>query len=562
MRGFSREKQPHHISRNGSEKGRRLVHLSGPRPDAVVIGSGFGGTLAAYELVRAGMRVAMLERGDWVARGAHNSDLTGQWNERDGYSTETPYHLEGDVRKKIGAFHCVGGPSVFYGGVSLRMREDDFRAHPEISGELRWPFDYADLEPHYEIVERLLGVSGDGGDPTSPPRRRPLHPPHLDLSSTSRALWDAARRLGMRPFRLPLAINGGHDEERETCTACGVCDGFACAIGAKNDLASALLPHLVARGLMLHTNTVAVALEAGGGRVTRVHAVDRLTGERVSIEADRFVLAGGALASPHVLLTSGLEKLNPAGEHVGRHLMRHCNGIVVGASGPPAGQALEFRKQIGVHDFYFGDPAAADVPGPLGAIQQVRATQIALLMVRLPRRVKAALNPVLERMIGFIVIAEDQPSYENRVFVDWSRTDRYGLPLARIHHRHTPRDLAARRALSRRSEEILREAGCAFTLRVPVGTFSHGLGTVRMGEDPSLFPVAPDGRFRGTENLWITDGSVFPTSAAVNPSLTISANALRVAAAVAADRSAESARPPAPRRVARVAGLHPEASEV
>src|SRR5262245_26152024 len=99
--------------------------LSRRAPDAIVIGSGFGGTLAAQALVEAGMRVLMLERGDWVARGEHNRDLTGHWNERDGYSLETPYHVEGDARKRMGAFHCVGGPSVFYGGVAMRMREDD-----------------------------------------------------------------------------------------------------------------------------------------------------------------------------------------------------------------------------------------------------------------------------------------------------------------------------------------------------------------------------------------------------------------------------------------------------
>jgi choline dehydrogenase-like flavoprotein len=288
---------------------------------------------------------------------------------------------------------------------------------------------------------------------------------------------------------------------------------------------------------------VALSLEVERGRVTRALAVDRITGTQLSFAADHFVMAAGALATPHLLLASGLERLNPAGEHVGRHLMRHCNGIVVGASGPPAGEASEFRKQIGIHDFYFGDPSASEVSGRLGAIQQVRATQIALLMAPLPRRVKSALNPVLERLIGFIVIAEDQPRYSNRVFLDRHHRDRFGRPLARIHHRHTPRDLAARRALSNRGDEVLKEAGCAFTLRVPVSTFSHGLGTVRMGEDPKLFPVSPDGCFRGTDNLWITDGSVFPTSAAVNPSLTISANALRVAhGIVSADRWEEAPR--------------------
>lgn len=518
------------------------------RPDAIVIGSGFGGTLAAAELVGAGMRVLMLERGDWVPRGPHNQDLTVRWSERDGYSLETPYALEGDTRKPMGAFHCVGGPSVFYGGVALRMREDDFLPHAEVAGDLRWPFGYHDLEPHYERVERLLGVQGDlAGDVTAPRRRGALPPPHLELSDTSRVLWDAARRLGMNPFRLPLAIQASPGDGRPACHGCGICDGFACGTGAKNDLASAVLPGLAARGLTLRPNTVVVSLETSGARVSRVWCVDRVTGERLSFAAERVVVAAGALATPHLLLTSGLGRLNPAGEQVGRNLMRHCNGIVVGCSAPPAGREDEFRKQMGVHDFYRGDPGASDVVGRLGAIQQVRATQIALLMAPLPRALKAALIPTLERVVGFIVIAEDQPRFENRVYLDPSRTDRFGRPVARIHHRHTGRDLAARRALSRRAAEILREAGCAFTLRVPVGTFSHGLGTVRMGEDPALFPVSPDGRFRGVDNLWITDGSVFPTSAAVNPSLTIAANARRVAARIAADEAKGLPQRAAPR---------------
>jgi choline dehydrogenase-like flavoprotein len=116
------------------------------------------------------------------------------------------------------------------------------------------------------------------------------------------------------------------------------------------------------------------------------------------------------------------------------------------------------------------------------------------------------------------------------------------MPLARIHHRHTARDRAARRVLARRAAQILREAGAPFTVSKPIKTFSHALGTLRMGEDPLRFPVTPEGRFRGVENLWITDGSVFPTSAAVNPSLTIAANALRIGGLIAADDSAARTR--------------------
>ena len=515
--------------------GRRPLPSIHPRYDAVVIGSGFGGTMAAYALVRSGLRVLMLERGDWIERGSQNGELFSlRWEERPGYSTDTPYAVRGESRSEMGAFHCVGGPSVFYGGVSLRFREDDFRGHPDVTGDVRWPLEYGDVEPFYDQAERLLGVSGDvGDDPTSPPRRFSLPPNPMELSATSRALVDAARRLGYSPFRLPMALNVNGADGRARCTACDVCDGFACAIGAKNDLATAVLPSLLHRGLVLRPNTVAVSLVTRGDRILAVDCVDPVSGEALRFQADHFVLAAGALATPHLLLASGLERLNPAGDHVGRHLMRHCNGVVAGASTPPLGEVDEFRKQIGLHDFYFGDPSFGEPSGKLGAIQQVRATRIALSMAPLPAAVKERIQPLLERVVGFIVIAEDQPRHENRVHLDRRRTDRYGRPAAAVYHRYTPRDLAARRILARRAAEVLREAGCAFTFRVAVPTFSHGVGTVRMGEDPERFPVAPDGRFRGVRNLWVTDGSVFPTSGAVNPSLSISANALRVAAALA-----------------------------
>ena len=498
------------------------------RWDVIVVGSGFGGSMAAHGLVQAGLDVLMLELGPWIDRGPSQRAWSVCWNDRAGYSQDPGYRVEGESRKQIGSFHCVGGASLFYGGVALRMRERDFAGYDGVAPGLSWPFAYRELAPHYDEAERLLGIIGDdGSDPTAPPRGRPVPKPLMDLSPTSRALEAAALRLGMHPFRIPLAIDRGPDP----CEGCCACDGFVCE--RKNDLATAVLPRLQQAGLHVRPDTVVRRLFAEGARVVAVDAVDRNSGERLRFEADRFVLAAGALATPQLLLASGLNHRSPAGETIGRYLMRHCNGIVLGAGPPSIGDPDDFRKEIGIHDFYFGDPGDSRAPERLGVIQQLRATRIALALAPLPASVREALNPVASRLLGFIVMAEDQPRASNRVELEPLKTDRFGRPRARVHHRHTERDRAARRALAKRAREVLIEAHAAFTVTLPVTTFSHAMGTVRMGENPSRFPVAPDGRFRGVENLWITDASVFPTSAAVNPSLTIAANALRVAAGMA-----------------------------
>ena len=499
------------------------------RWDVIVVGSGFGGLMAAYPLVRAGLDVLVLELGPWVERGPSHRDWSVCWSDRAGYACQPGYEVEGESRKRIGAFHCVGGTSLFYGGVALRMRERDFDGYESVAPGIRWPFEYGDIEPHYDTAERLLCIRGDdGSDPTAPRRGSPLPPPTVPLSGTSRAIEAAAKRLGLHPFRIPLALDRG----RGACEACGACDGFVC--DRKNDLSVTVLPQLLEAGLEVRANTVVCSLLTNGDRVVAVKAVDRLSGERLRFDADRFVVAAGALATPQLLLASGLHHRSPAGYAVGRYLMRHCNGIVLGGAPPTAGDPDDFRKEVGIHDFYFGDPEDGEFPDRLGVIQQLRATRIALSVAPLPARVREALNPFASRLLGFIVMAEDQPRARNGVWLEPQNADEFGRPRARIHHRHTPRDRRARRALVERARQVLLEAHAAFTVAMPVTTFSHALGTVRMGEDPRRFPVAPDGRFRGVANLWITDASVFPTAAAVNPSLTIAANALRVASGMAA----------------------------
>jgi choline dehydrogenase-like flavoprotein len=499
--------------------------------DAIVVGSGFGGCMAALPLVEAGLRVLMLERGGWVERGPHNWEDDGPFVRTPHYITDGGYSLRTRLGWRAqGICTCVGGPSVFYGGASFRFREADFRPPSQIIAEsgARWPLAYSDLESYYASAERILGVSGEAGiDPTEPPRSNPFPAPAPPLAEPSRRILAAATDLGLHPFPIPMAI------DHQRCASCTTCDAFACAISAKNDLATSVIPRLVAGGLVLRPLTVAICIETSGNRARSLTAMDAASGERLQFSADRIIIAAGALATPHLLLASGLDRSNPAGHAVGRYLMRHCNAMMYGYFAAPPNPEEVHHKQLAIHDFYFGDDRVPDL-GKLGNIQQVMAPPVSLIRAMLPRALHAGATALVSNLTGLLAIAEDQPSAANRVVLDTSRTDRFGLPAARISHRYTRRDLAARRALLYRARQILRRAGARFTVTWNVNTFSHAVGTVRMGDDPATAPLDSDCRYRGLDNLWVTDGSVFPTSAGVNPSLTIAANALRVGRIVAA----------------------------
>jgi choline dehydrogenase-like flavoprotein len=498
--------------------------------DTIIIGSGFGGTMVAHELVNAGERVLMIERGDWVSRGPENWQAEGVGLRGPHYSRDTPYEVSTDYgHSKAGAFACVGGQSVFYGGASLRMREGDFTRDPEIVGDsdAEWPYDYAALEPYYTRAERLLRVAGTGGqDPTEGFRSAAYVQAPAELAPISRRIEGAAKRLGLHPFRLPLAIAYPSDDG-DGCVLCRTCDGYACAVDAKNDLATRVLPDLLAKGLQLSVNTVAVRLATRGTRIVGAECVRRDTGERLRLTARRYVLAGGALASPHLLLASGLDRLNPGGGVVGRYLMRHDNAVVFGIFRQRPNPERVFDKQIAIHDFYFGHPSIRTPAGKLGGIQQLTPPQD-LVRAHLGGALGAMAGFGVGFMTGMLCIAEDQPRFDNHVSLDPFVRDRFGLPRLRVHHRYSRRDAAARGALIRKAREILREAGALLTAVHPIDTFSHAVGTVRMGIDPTRSALDEQCRFRGVDNLWVVDGSFMPRSGGVNPSLTIAANALRV----------------------------------
>jgi choline dehydrogenase-like flavoprotein len=499
--------------------------------DALVIGSGFGGALAAHAMVRAGWRVTLLERGPWVKRGEENWLPESVGGLGPYFSMDTAWRdLSRPTPKPVGTYHCVGGPSVFYGGVSLRFREADFHPVPEIDGNsaATWPFDYAELEPWYGAVERIIGVAGTSGvDPTEPARSSALPGAPLPLAPISERIATAARALGYTPFPLPLAIHTGQATGRNTCIACGSCDGFACAIEAKNDLATAVIRPLLLEGLDLRTNIAVTRLEHDGGRISRVHGRDTSTGAPVTFAAPQVILAAGALATPQLLLGSGLQQVNPAGDAVGRYLTRHKNEILLGMFPRQPDPDRQFHKQLGIHDFYFGDPNA---PGGLargGGLQQLPTPPIALARDGLPWLLKP-LARFVGHLTGLLVIAEDQPRAENRVTLAGGE-DEHGLARVDITHHYAARDLAAAAMLREHAVKILKRAGAWHCYRHVIDTYSHALGTVRLGVDPRTAPLDAEHRFRGIDNLLVVDGSALPRSAGVNPSLTIAALSLRAA---------------------------------
>jgi choline dehydrogenase-like flavoprotein len=514
----------HRPSESGALAGTRREY------DAVVVGSGFGAAFAALPLVRAGARVLMLERGPWVTRGPWNWEAQGSFDLTPYKASEVPFRVRaGGVSPVMHGCSCVGGASVFYGGVSFRLRTHDFEPRDEYArAGAAWPLRYPDLEPYYAKAEEILGVGGEAGaDPSEPPRSGPYPHAAAPLSPTSRLIAGAARSCGLTPFPLPLAINHTNGP-RVPCQSCPTCDTFACAVSAKNDVATAVLPELLRRGLELRPRTLVTGLKVRGGRIAEVEAVDTAAGRRVSFRTGLVLLGAGALSSPHLILASGLAARNPAGDAVGGYLTRHCVAIVYGLFPRLPDEGQLFHKQVGFHALDSSGDRPAGPDRPVGSIQQVQSPPVGLVRARLPVSLNGLVPALVKRATGLLALAEDEPRAENRVSIDRQRTDHFGLPQMVVTYRESRRDERARDALSRRARAVLREAGAVLFYRHVVKTFSHAAGTVRFGEDARKAPLDPWCRFRGLSNLFVVDASALPTSGAVNPSLTIAANALRV----------------------------------
>ncbi|MBY6136697.1 GMC family oxidoreductase [Nocardioides marinus] len=486
--------------------------------DIVIIGSGMGGATMAAALAPSGRRIVILERGEALADTPAARDDIAIF--RDGVFRPKEQWLDGQGQPfNPGNYYCVGGNSKFYGAVLLRYRAEDFAEMRHLGGiSPAWPVTYAEFEPWYQAAEEMFQVAGAAGqDPTEPLHSGPYpRPPVADEPSIAR-LRGHLERAGVTPSSLPLGIDIQEWLERAKTPW----DAFPDTTGAKKDAQTVPLQKALSHpNVSLETGCLVERLEADAdGWISRVLYTQGGTAR--TLEPQLVVLAAGAVNSAALLLRSGDDArpdglANSSGQ-VGRNFMNHnCTAVI--ALHPFRQNTAVYQKTLQFNDFYLsGGPENA----PLGNVQLLGKISANILAAQsgLPRWLAGM---IARRSVDWYVMSEDLPDPESRVTVeggrirlDWKRSN------WRTHE-----------ALVKRAKEVFRKAGYplvlsrAFDRRTP----SHQCGTARFGADPRQNVLDLYCRSHDHSNLYMTDASFLPSSAAVNPALTIAAQALRAGA--------------------------------
>jgi choline dehydrogenase-like flavoprotein len=473
-----------------------------------------GGTFAAG-LAASGAKILILERGERLADTNAVRDARAIFQQ--GVFRPQESWLDGAGQAfNPGNYYYVGGNTKLYGAVLIRYRAQDFEPIVHRDGTTPgWPFPYEELEPWYTIAERQYRVRGALGFDRTEPRHSKPYPfgPVPDESAIAKAR-ERLKGVGLNPFPLPLGI----DIDRWMQRAKTPWDAFPDAGHGKMDAESCGVKEALAHpNVELRTNARVdrLLVEPDGKSIAGVEVLR--DGERSTISAKLVVLAAGAVNSAALLLRSGNSGLANRSDTVGRHFMNH-NASAVVAIDPRVINDSVYQKTLGINDFYLDDGRGGP---PLGNLQLLGRVTAPILKANIRLAPEWALGPISRRSVDWYAISEDLPNPESRVTVDggqirldWKRSN-----------------WTTHEMLVKAFKERLRSAGYpivlsrAFDRRTP----SHQCGTVRIGVDPAKSPLDPFCRAWDHPNLFVIDASFLPTSAAVNPSLTIAAQALRVA---------------------------------
>jgi choline dehydrogenase-like flavoprotein len=493
--------------------------------DIIIIGTGAGGGTIAHALSGSGARILLLERGGFVPQEDENWNPEAVWKQlryraRERWLDErgrewTPYTHYG-----------VGGNTKFWGSVLYRLRREDFEAVEHVDGvSPAWPIDYETLAPFYDRAERLYHVRGQHGlDPTEAPRGPYPYAP-IPHATGMDAMVDGLRRQGLHPSPLPLGVL--RPGETDGCILCNTCNSFACKIHAKSEADVCCVRHAIQEpNVTLWTDALARRLitDASGRKVTGVD-VER-DGVTIRVHAPLVVVSCGAINSAALLLRSTSDAhpngLANSSGMVGTRYMAHLATMMSGFDRRRKNETV-FQKTLAINDYYFKGP---QTDYPLGQIQSQGRTAGVTLKSAAPWYAQQL--PLswydwwASAAVDWLVMTEDLPSADNRVTVD--RTGRIRLE-------YRPNNVKAHRMLVAETRRILSRLGLWPIIKHSLGSrnTTHQCGTLCFGTDPRRSVLDPFCRTHDVDNLFVVDASFFPSSAAVNPGLTIVAQALRVA---------------------------------
>ncbi|MGE0704044.1 MAG: GMC family oxidoreductase [Vicinamibacterales bacterium] len=496
--------------------------------DVVIIGSGAGGGTIAHALSDTGKRILIVERGGFVEQEPENWSPEAVWKARR-YRPRNEFWVDA-TRPQRRLFrpythYGVGGNTKFWGSALYRLRREDFQAVEHEDGiSPAWPIDYEELAPYYDRAERLYHVHGaTGDDPTEPPRN-PYPFPAIQHAPRVAEVVESLRALGLHPSPLPLGLI--RPDEPGGCVLCRTCNSFPCFIHAKSEADVCCVRPALARPtvtLWTHSLVRRLLTDESGSSVTAAE-IDR-NGETVRVEAPLFIVACGAVNSAALMLRS-TGRSHPQGLAnssglVGRRYMAHLATMISAFDRRRVNDTV-FQKTVAINDYYLAGNGSRY---PLGQVQSQGRTQAVVLKAESPWYGRWIPLPAWEwwaaGAMDWLVMSEDLPLPDNRVTVD-----QHG----RIHLRYRQSNAGSHRQLVERMQGVLKQIGF-FTIKHSLGTrnTTHQCGTLCFGTDPKSSVLDPWCRAHDVSNLYVVDASFFPSSAAVNPGLTIIAQALRVA---------------------------------
>ncbi len=519
--------------------------------DVLIIGAGASGAAVAWSLAETRMRIVCLEQGDWMDPSQYPSTRQDWELQRFGAFGLSPnqrgrpedYPInDSESPIAISDFNAVGGSTILYAAHFPRFHPSDFRVRTLDGVADDWPIDYQTLEPFYAVNDRMMGVAGLAGDPAYPDKQVPLPP--VALGVLGHTLARGFNKLGWHWWPSDSAIATRDYEGRAACINLGPCI-LGCAQGAKASTDVTYWPVAIRDGVELRTRCRVREITVDErGMASGVIYYDA-DGVECRQRAEVVIVACNGVGTPRLLLNSASAQFpdglaNRSGL-VGRNLMFHPYGMVTGVFDEP----LEGYKGptgccIMSQEFYETDRSRGFVRGysfeMLRGMGPVSTALLGMSTGQVPWGPEhhAGYAELFDRTAGMVIICEDLPDPDNRVTIDPELTDGNGIPSPKISYRLSENSLKMLEHSVARGREVLEAAGATrCSSEAPLAPAGwHLMGTARMGRDPERSVTNEWGRSHDVRNLFIVDGSIFVTAAAVNPTNTIQALSLYIADAI------------------------------